>query len=229
MSKHFALPGAPAELAARINARRARIPAGMVMTATERPSGVSEEEWDALGDPGKRAIVRERERAERAERALVTARSAERIGLTPDPAESQQGGEKIDIADVIAQAVAAAVAPFEQERTQRRQSEEQALITDAIRKAAEPRFHDAQDALLRVDATTVVGADGQPDPTKITAALDGLMAASPHLAKPVDTRRHYDPSNPVGGTQPPADAAEKVKEALDRMKAATGIKLAESA
>ena len=45
----------------------------------ERPEGVTEEEWEALGDPGKRAIVRERERAEKAEREFSSY-----FGLMPD-------------------------------------------------------------------------------------------------------------------------------------------------
>jgi hypothetical protein len=77
------IPGMPAELANRILSRRERIPAGMTMSVTppepaqdgsqlpqnapEQPDGVSDVEWQALGDPGKTALVRERVRATNAE------------------------------------------------------------------------------------------------------------------------------------------------------------------
>ena len=97
-----------------------------------------------------------------------------------------------------------------------------------VRAAAKERLHDDGDALAHLDLDALA-TDGQPDDAKISAALDDLVKAKPYLAKPTDDRRRFDPHQPVGGTQPPADAAEKIKEALDRMKAATGIKLAENA
>ena len=41
----------------------------------ERPEGVTEEEWEALGDPGKKAIAREREARVQAERERDAARA----------------------------------------------------------------------------------------------------------------------------------------------------------
>lgn len=225
MSKHFALPGAPAGLVARINARRARIPAGMVMSATERPSGVSEEEWDALGDPGNRALNRERAAREQAERDLVAARSAERLGQKPRDADV----EPVDINAIITQAVAAAIQPFQKAEEDRAAREAQGALAAKVRAAAKERLHDDGDALAHLGDLDVLATDGQPDDTKIAAALDELVQAKPYLAKPADDRRRFDPHQPVGGGQHSADAAEKVQEALDRMKAATGIKLAESA
>ena len=223
-SNAFVLPGAPAELVARINARRARIPAGMVMSATERPSGVSEEEWDALGDPGKRALSRERAAREQAERDLVSARSAERLGQKPKDADA----EPVDINAIITQAVAAAIQPFQKAEEDRAAREAQGALAAKVRDAAKERLHDDSDALAHLDIDKLA-TDGQPDDAKIAAALDDLVKAKPYLAKPTDDRRRFDPHQPVGGTQPPADAAEKVKEALDRMKAATGIRFAENA
>jgi hypothetical protein len=49
--------------------------------APEKPDGVTDAEWAALGDPGKNAIVRERQRAAAAEQALA----AERARNTPRP------------------------------------------------------------------------------------------------------------------------------------------------
>ena len=224
MSKHFALPGAPAELVAKINARRARIPAGMVMSASERPSGVSEEEWDALGDPGKRALNRERAAREQAERDLVSARSAERLGQKPKDTDA----EPVDINAIITQAVAAAIQPFQKAEEDRAAREAQSALAEKVRAAAKERLHDDGDALAHLDLDKLA-TDGQPDDAKITAALDELVQAKPYLAKPADDRRRFDPGQPIGGNQHSVDAAEKVKEALDRMKAATGIKLAENA
>lgn len=223
-SNAFALSDAPAGLVARINARRARIPAGMVMSATERPSGVSEEEWDALGDPGKRALNRERAAREQAERDLVAARSAERLGQKPSEADV----EPVDINAIITQAVAAAIQPFQKAEEDRAAREAQGALAAKVRAAAKERLHDDGDALAHLDLDKLA-TDGQPDDTKIAAALDELVQAKPHLAKPADDRRRFDPSQPIGGGQHSADAAEKVREALDRMKAATGIKLAENA
>lgn len=223
-SNAFVLPGAPAGLAARINARRARIPAGMMMSATERPSGVSEEEWDALGDPGKRALNRERAAREQAERDLVAARSAERLGQKPEEVEA----EPVDINAIITQAVAAAIQPFQKAEEGRAAREAQGALAEKVRAAAKERLHDDGDALAHLDLAKLA-TDGQPDDTKIAAALDELVQAKPYLAKPADDRRRFDPSQPIGGGRHSADAAEKVQEALDRMKAATGIKLAESA
>ena len=229
MSHPFTLPGAPAELLAKINARRARIPAGMTMSGAppepQRPEGVSDDEWAALGDPGKRAIVRERAAREQAERDLVAARSAERLGQKPAEATV----EPVDINAIIQQAVTAAIQPFQQAQQERETEEAQRAIREEVRKVAEPRLHDVSDALVHLSLSDLSDASGKPDAEKIKAAVDSLVTARPYLARPVDTRRQYDPANPLGGAPGAVDSDAKVKQALDRMKAATGVKLAEDA
>lgn len=247
MSSPFIIPGAPAGLMERINARRARIPAGMVMSATppeqpdpskeaapSKPDGVEQSEWDALGDPGKRAIVRERARADQAQRDLAAALSADRLGVQKkgdgDADKGDQGDagkqEQPDVAALIQQAVAEAMKPMLARDQQREVAEAAAAVVDSVRAAAKDRLHEAGDALAHLDLTKLTTDDGRPDDAKIAAALDVLVKDKPYLAKVIDPRRHYDPSAPFGGS-PSSSDGEKVKAALARMQAATGVKLPE--
>lgn len=198
----------------------------------EQPDGVSDEEWSALGDPGKRAIVRERERASKAEADLAAARA---VPTKPKPAPPKQqpagaGDEKpadpSDVAAIVAQAVAAALKPFE-EREQAREVEQAAsLVVTKVTESAKGRLHDPSDALAHIDLATLVDESGRPDGTKITAALDSLVQAKPHLAKVVDDRRRPAPGTPVGGAAPTVSMDERVKATLSKMQAAAGVKLA---
>ena len=154
----------------------------------------------------------------------MSARSAERLGQKPKDTDA----EPVDINAIITQAVAAAIQPFQKAEEDRAAREAQGALAEKVRAAAKERLHDDGDALAHLDLDKLA-TDGQPDDAKITAALDELVQAKPYLAKPADDRRRFDPSQPIGGNQHSVDAAEKVKEALDRMKAATGIKLAENA
>ena len=195
----------------------------------EQPDGVSDEEWGALGDPGKRAIVRERERATKAETDLAAARAATKPKPGPPKQPSAGAGEPsdpTDVAAIVAQAVSAALKPFE-EREQEREAEQAAsLVIAKITENAKGRLHDPSDALAHVDLTTLVDESGRPDSAKITAALDSLVQAKPHLAKVVDDRRRPAPGAPVGGAAPIVSMDERVKATLSKMQAAAGVKLA---
>lgn len=194
-----------------------------------RPEGISDEEWNALGDPGKRAIVRERERADTAERTLAASR-ARPAPPKADPPKSgppkqdppkPQAGE-VDIEAIVKQAVSAAVQPF-QEREARRDAESAAgKVTDAVLEAAKSRLHDATDALTGIDLTTVVNDQGLADTDKIKTALDDLVTRKPHLAK-TGTERQAPPG--IGGGAPAAATeAEKVKAVLADMQRATSVR-----
>lgn len=203
----------------------------------DRPEGVSEEEWDALGDPGKRAIVRERDRASRAEQALATARAAKPAPPKPKeeqkpadkPAEQKPAGGEPDFAALIQQAVTAAIAPF-QEREQQREAEAGARrVTDAVTEAAKARLHDPSDALAHIDLTGLTDGTGSPDAAKITAAIEDLAVRKPHLAKVVDDRRRPVPGSFIGaGAGPVTSTDDLVKSALAQMQQSTGVKLATS-
>lgn len=197
----------------------------------ERPSDIDEADWNALGDPGKRAIVRERARAEAAERALAASRARP---TPPKPADKpkpddkkadppkSKDGDTTDFAAIIEQAVQAAVKPFV-EREQQRDAESAAnKVRDAVIEAAKPRLHDATDALTGIDLAGVVNDQGQADPEKVKTALDDLIKRKPHLAK--TTERIAPPGIGGGG---PADTtdAEKVKAVLADMQRGTGVRL----
>ena len=230
MHELFTIPGAPAELMERINARRSRIPVGMVMTtgpaepgpgneAPERPDGVSEEEWGALGDPGKQALVRERQARVKAESDLAAARKPK-----PAPPKQPQPGDD-DIASIVQRAVADAMQPFHEAQAQRDAEQAAQLVVDSVRIAAEPLLHDPADALAHLDLTTLTDGAGRADATKITAALADLAQRKPHLAKPVDNRRRPNPGDMLGGTTA-VGIDDRVKSTLAQMQSAVGIKIA---
>lgn len=194
----------------------------------ERPEGVSESEWESLGDPGKRALVRERERATKAEQALAAARAARPKPTPPkgkdDPKpEGGEGGG--DIASIVQQAVAAAIAPFQQAQEQRDAESAARRVAEAVTTAATGVLHDASDALAAIDLSELTDGEGRPDADKIKTALDDLVQRKPHLAKPVDARRRAAQGAPVGGGAPNLSLDDKVKAALAQMQATTGISL----
>lgn len=218
MSKTIAMP---AELAEIIATHRALF-GGFVMetdggeTPPERPDGIEATEWDALGDPGKQALVRERQRATDAERKLAAA-------LAPKAPELKPDGEQPDMAALIQAAVEAAVAPLRQAQEQQAIDAQARAVIDAVKAAAADRLHDASDATSLLDLTALVGADGAPDTAKVTAAINDLVAAKPHLARPQPYGRQGNPA--LYGAPAGPSAEDKVKASLARMQAASGIKL----
>lgn len=212
----------------------------------QRPDTVTEQEWASLGEAGKTALNRERERAEAAERALAASRAR------PGPAGGQQntqptaatggsqsaatGGQASvgqaatsgqastdtpDIAAIIKQAVSEAVQPF-QEAEQRRTTEAAVeRVRQTVIDAAKPRLHDATDALAGIDLASVVNDQGAADPEKVKSALDDLVTRKPHLAK---TTVRTAPPGIGGGAPAGATEAEKVKSALADMQRATGVR-----
>lgn len=222
-------------------------PAPAAPAAPARPDGVSETEWSALGDHGKVALTREREARRQAESELAAARARPTPppGVTAAPVTpaaptapalqqqapaQQQTGQAPDIAAIVQQAVAAAIAPF-QERDQQREAAQAAdAIRTAVTKKATDLLHDANDALVNVDLTTITDGNGRPDPAKIDAALQKLVTDKPYLAKPTDGRR-FAASPAAGATAAPGGAAagarpleDRVKDNLAAMNGALGLK-----
>lgn len=196
-------------------------------TAPERPEGIPEDTWTALGDPGKQAIVRERERANAAERALAAARAKPappaKKTTEPEPKPTPKAGDEPDIADIIKRAVAEAVAPFQEAEQQRQAVTAAEKVQTAVTAAAEKVLHDATDALTNVDLTTVVNEQGVADPAKVKAALDDLVTRKPHLAK--SGQQRVAPPGIGGGAPVGSTDAEKVKAVLADMQRATGVRL----
>lgn len=207
-------------------------------TPPERPEGVSEEEWNALGDPGKAALVRERERASAAERELAAARAGQQQTGAPKPGprassqgakqpegESGEGGRPADLAAIIAQAVTAAVTPLQQRIDGWEAGQAAQRIADAVTSAAS-HFHDPSDVLAQVDLAALTDGSGGPDVAKITAALDALATSKPHLVRPFDDRRRVAPGSTIGATgSSAASLDDQVKARLQKMQKTTGIKL----
>lgn len=199
----------------------------------QRPEGVSEAEWAALGDPGKTALVRERQRAQTAEQALAAVRAnpPAPAPAAPKPADPPKGPDgQPDIAAIVQQAVAAATAPFMEAQAQREAEAAASVIRDAVTTAASVRFHDATDALAQVDLVQLTDGTGRPDQQKITAALDELLTRKPHLGKVVDFRRQAPEGTPIGST--PGHVApldDRVKASLARMQQASGVKFVDQA
>lgn len=201
----------------------------------ERPEGVAEDEWNSLGDPGKRAIVRERNRADAAERTLAASRARPTPPPRPTPAPApaptgggqtdppKPSGDQPDIATLIQQTVAAALKPITEREEQRTIDEAADKVRSAVVDAAKPVLHDATDALAAIDLTTVIDANGVADPTKVKAALDDLVARKPHLAKPAQQQRQAPPG--IGGGAPAAASeGEKVAAALARMQKSVNLR-----
>ena len=200
----------------------------------ERPEGISEAEWAALGDPGKAALTREREARRAAEQALAAHRSAPppappKAPTPPAPPPTGPDGQ-LDIAAMIERAVSAAVTPLHEAQAQRDADAAALVIRDAVTAAAGVRMHDANDALTQIDLTTVTDGNGRPDPAKITAALDALLQAKPYLGRVNDPRRRAPADALVGGTPgfvPSLD--DRTKASLARMQAAAGVAFADPA
>lgn len=205
----------------------------------DRPDGVTDAEWNALGDPGKAALVRERARATAAEQALAAARKPPAppppppSASAPPKAHDVKPGDQTDIAaivrDSVAQAVAAAIAPIQQRDAEREAQQAAEAIRGAVTAAATPLLFDASDALAHIDLTTVTDGTGKADPAKVTAALDDLLKRKPHLGRAVDPRRRAAPGAGVGAAgDASAPLDDRVKATLARMQAASGVKFADA-
>ncbi|GAA4120513.1 hypothetical protein GCM10022215_24240 [Nocardioides fonticola] len=200
-----------------------------------RPDDIPEEEWAALGDPGQRALVREREARTKAERELAAARARPAPPKSPPTtapapaapaAPAVQPGDQPDITkivqDAVTTAVAAAVKPFQEREEQRDAEEAAARIRSATVDAAKDLLHDPTDAAAHIDLTTVTDGQGQADPAKIQDALKKLIEAKPHLAK-TDGRRYGQPGFGAGGSTAPLE--QRVQATLRRMQEGAGLRV----
>ena len=190
----------------------------------DRPEGVSEEEWNALGDPGKKAIVRERDAREKAEQALAASRARPtppaKPTVKPEPEAKPETNADPDIASIVKQAVEAAVKPLQEAEEQRVAQSAAEKVRSVVLDAAKTKLHDATDA-LRIDLTTVLDESGTADPAKVTAALDALVTAKPHLAK---SETRFAPVG-IGSSPTPSNPKERVASILAGMQSATGVRV----
>lgn len=198
----------------------------------ERPEDVPQETWDALGDPGKAALVRERSARVQAEKDRDTAvreRDAARARPAPPKADPPKAdppkpdpGAHPDIAAIVQQAVTAAIKPFQDAENQRTAEAAASKVRDVVLEMAKPLLHDPTDALANVDLASLVNESGVADAEKVKSALDKVIAAKPHLAK--STTRIAPPG--IGGGGPVATPdAEKVKSILGDMQRSAGVRI----
>lgn len=199
--------------------------------APQRPDGISDEEWNALGDPGQRAILRERERTQAAERALAAARARPAPPKNQPAPQNQpaqqpkepEGGTP-NIAKIIEDAVAKAVAPFQERDAQRDAEQAVQTIQNTVLDAAKDTFLDPTDALANIDLTQVTDGKGGPDADKVKTALTELLTRKPHLGRTPDGRRYAPPGSPAGAQQTSAPLEAQVQSTLREMQAAIGIR-----
>lgn len=205
-------------------------PSGGGDTPPERPDDIPETDWNALGDPGKRVIVREREARQAAERALAAARAKPTPPKPADPpkptaqppAKTEDQSGQPDVAAIVQQAVEAAIKPFVEREQQRETAQAAQKVQDDVLELAKPLLHDPTDALAGIDLAGVVNEQGKADPAKVKTALEDLVKRKPHLAK---SHERVAPPGIGGGGPAAATDAEKVKAVLADMQRATGVKL----
>lgn len=239
MSQHPLIPAKPAEITIdtlpALFAHHRAVFGGWTMTSTppeneppiERPEGVSEEEWTALGDPGRAALVRERTARTAAERALAAARAPKPGPPKNDPpadppkqTDPPKNGE-VDIAAIVKQAVDAAIQPFAEREQARAVDEAANKVRAAVIDAAKAKLHDPTDAVANIDLTTVITEQGEADPSKVAKALEDLLAKKPHLAK---STLLVAPPGIGGGAPANATEGEKVAAALARMQKSVNLR-----
>ena len=217
-------------------ANKARFGGWQMQLATDppaRPDGITEEVWTVLGEPGKAALVAERAARQKAEHALAAAhaRPAPPKGTPTAPAAGGESAPATDtgtpdlaklVADAVADAVAAAVAPITEAAEKRAAAEAAGKVRAAVVAAAADVLHNGEDILLGLDLAAIVGADGQPDPAKLAAAIGDVAKAKPYLVR--DPRRFAPDHAGAAGAGGGQSEADKVTASLGRMQTATGIK-----
>jgi hypothetical protein len=173
------------------------------LASTDSPlEGVSAEEWQALGDPGKAALRRERQARDDLQRQLAEARKPAPQPVPvpapapapapappapqPQPQPTPSGSDTPVFSDLIAQAVSQAVqqavAPLQQRFAQDDQARAQQAFDAALGERAGQVLADVRDAAL-LDRSALVDANGQPDAARINAVLQQLVTDRPHLAR----------------------------------------------
>lgn len=174
------------------------------------PEGVTAEEWQSLGDPGKAALRRERQARDDLQRQLAEARRpptppAPQLPVPqPPPAQPPAPAGKDTpvfselIAQAVSQAVQQAVAPLQQRFAQDDQARAQQAFDAALGERAGAVLADVRDAAL-LDRASLVDGAGNPDPARIDAALRQLVTDRPHLARRSAVGQPLPPTGVVPG------------------------------
>lgn len=226
-----------------------RLSGGWSMTSTPpenepptRPDDIPEADWEAIGDPGKQVIARERAARQTAERALAASRARPAPPRpTPGapaptvPTDQQPVGiDAASVAEIVKAELAAALKPIHDRDSEREQADKQRAadaaaktIADAVTAAA-TGFHDPADALSNLDLTQITDGNGGPDAEKIKTQLAALLTKKPYLGKAGTSRV----APPGVGTSPASGGGQTtedlVQASLARMQKAAGIRAPQS-
>jgi hypothetical protein len=171
---------------------------------SQRPDGVSEDAWNALGDPGKAAIVRERSARTEAEQARAAAE--QRVQQYGDYEAVKAKADKYDqaMADAMSEQEKAVAAARSEGESAARTALTRERVLDKIEVASAGKFRDIEDARLRLgQRADEFVKDGQIDTAAIAAAVDKVLEAAPHLKADIKGSPRPDPSQgPRGGDTP---------------------------
>ena len=199
----------------------------MRMEDPQRPDDVTQEEWDALGDPGRRALdrVRRNQReAERARDAAVQERDSvkterdtvkgELDTLKKNPPKQDPPKDPPDVAAQIQAAVDSALQnvtkTYTEQLDQLRAERTAEQITAHAQRIAADVLVDPSLVGTFVDLRTVVNQQGQVDEQALRDNLAGVVEQRPYLAKPDQPATPYG-SSPYGthpgGARPAPDKA----------------------
>lgn len=201
---------------------------------SEKPEGVSDDEWNALGDPGKQALIRERKARADLEAQLAEARKPKPAPPSSNSDAGNQGDgqgvpEGDDLEARIAAAVQAALAPVQDAQAQWQADQLASRVRETVTATAATRFHDVADVMPHLDLTQLTDGSGAPDQAKIAGELDRIASEKPHLVKPTYAPRTPMPGAPFGGGAATPSIDDRVKESLSRMQTAAGVRSGTSA
>ena len=193
------IPGAPAELLERINARRARIPAGLMMMADEAgatpaeaaPEGKPDEGDKPLGPGGEKALREEREARKALEKEVAALKGSTSIldalrkALTPD---GDNPDPNVDLAKQVAE--------LRRERDEAKADRERTKLAQDI--AGEIGVADVRDVAL------IAAQQGEAAMRALAERLKGATP-TPSVPKP-------DPSAGKTGDPKPRTLSEAIQQ-----------------
>lgn len=158
------------------------------------PDGVAQETWDALGDPGKRALKAERDRAAQAEQ-----RAKELEGERDKLKQAQMTAEEKAVEDAKAEARSEALATARQR-----------ILSSEVHAHAAGKLDNPQLAERLVDTDDLIDDDLNVDTAKLTERIDRLIEDNPGLAPAKGTQA----GSKDAGARSPGDSSPSMDDLL---------------
>jgi|GEM_PF-3022629 len=142
--------------------------------AYDKPDDVSDEEWSALGDPGKQALVRTKESAKQARQKAAD--EAARAAALQAQIDELKNASESDTEKLVREATEQATKNVTKQANAR-------IISAEVRAQAAGKLADPADAIKFLDLTKFEADDtGAVDEAAISAAIDQLVESKPYLA-----------------------------------------------